>query len=195
MTDQKERFKFLVFFLVACIGFFAGINYFENSDIKIVQIAKGCFEFGLLQLLENKNLFILLCNIVVSSTKYCVLMVLGSLSWWLFALIPANAFSLGFKQGIVVSFVIRLLGIRYFFDCLLICLFSSGILVFFSFICLKIFNKRLYSVKFSKTNNTDREFLLNMILMYVFLIIGVFLFFVFLKIVPSRLCGLTQTFL
>ena len=195
MTERKERFKLLIFFLVASIGFFTGLNYFKNADIRIIQTAKGCFEFGLLQLLENENLFIIFCRILVSSIKYYFFMILGAFSWWLFGMIPANVFSLGFKQGVAVSFIVKLLGVKYFFDCLLICLFSIGVLVFFSFVSLKIFNKRLHTFKYSKINNTDRTFLLNIMLMHIFLVVTVFLFFLFLLIFSSHLYGLTQTFL
>ena len=195
MVKYKDITKFLVFLFFSIVGFSAGMNFFDNVDTYTVESAKGCFEFGLYQILTNEKEFVVFIMILFSALKYIGIMIVGIFSWWLFPIVPMNDFFLGFKMGVAACFAFKIMGIGGFFDCALLSVLIVGILVFMAYVSYVILNRRLYHVKNRRIDTTDKIFLMKTLLYVIIFVFAVYFFFVFLKLSQSRLCGLTQTFL
>ena len=70
MVKYKEITKLFVFLFFSIVGFSAGMNFFDNVDTYTVESAKGCFEFGLYQILTNEKEFVVFIMILFSALKY-----------------------------------------------------------------------------------------------------------------------------
>ncbi len=195
LFKYRDRIIIFVFLLLGAIGFATGVNFIKNSKDISVYYIKDCFEFGIFPLMEGKQIQSIIISIITSSIKHYLIFLMGSLSWFLFPLVPVNMFCVSFKMGVVLTYVISLLGIKGFFS-------NSAMLVFCLFVifsalcfCYFIFVFRLERVNKSRINKNDLLLFKKTLLFFLIFIFLISLFLLMLKFTNSLISGLLNSFL
>ena len=195
MFKYRDRIIVVIFLLLGAIGFATGVNFIKNSKDISVYFIKDCFEFGIFPLMEDKQIQSIIISIITSSIKHYLIFLTGSCSWALFPLVPVNMFCISFKMGVILTYVVSLLGIKGFFSngaMLVFCLF-----VIFSAICLCYFISvfRFERVNKSRINKNDILFFKKTLLFFLIFIVLLSLFVLMLKFTNSLISGLLNSFL
>ncbi len=158
MNFYQERWKFVVFCIIAAIGFATGIHYAGMIGTEQINSIKGCFEFGLWTLLSGGSYGACLARLMVSCLKNYGMLLLGAFSWLLFATVPFTLFGISFKSGVCFSFVAAVLQWRGIVEILFMMLLSLLIMAAAVFFAVTIFNRCIYHRNLKRFDTTDKNF-------------------------------------
>ena len=192
---KKDRAIYIVLFVISAIGIATGINYQKTVSNETIKILKKSFEFGMYDFLLGEEFFKIFFSVVLSVCKHFIVFSLGALWWGTYPLIPLNLFGIGFKMGIVLSFVISLLKFNGILE-----IVSLSIIVFFIILCAVIYcknvtEKRIKWNRYKKIDLTDIRFITISAIGAILLSLILILLFFLSKNSGMKLYGLFATFL
>ncbi len=186
LDHLRKNKSVFIFILISAVAFFVGINYQYLIESKIFSVAKGCMEFGMLQLFCGQRLVNIFKALVLSLFKHFILFFVGSLHWFLFPISLLNLFCLCFKCGLSFSYCCSVLGIKGIFQCLILLLACFTIIAWSVYFVKLVFEQRRSDGACLK-NTFKRCALISVCL---FIVISVI--FVFIKISGMKICGIAN---
>ena len=192
---KKDKIIYIVLFVISVIGIATGINYQKTVSNETIKLFKKSFEFGLYNFFFGESFFLIFFSLFFSLVKHFVVFSLAAFWWWTYPLIPLNLFGIGFKMGIVMSFVISILKINGLLEIIALLIIVFFIMFVAIIFCKNITDKRIKLNRYNKIDYTDIRFILiSGICVLVLTLILIFLFFLS-KYSGLKLYGLFTTFL
>lgn len=123
---EKQKIRFFAVTLLALVGFFTGLNYFDNNSLEEI---KGCFEFGFVFLLCGEGILKSLKRLIFDAVKNFLLLFFGAYITFLLPLTFFSLFCLNFKMGVFFACISKTLGFGGIVEIVFMMFLSAFILV------------------------------------------------------------------
>ena len=176
--------------LLSVIGFAAGLHLQSLLKSDTLAVAKGCFSFGLWQLMEGKPYALCCLFVFLSVLFHACLLLCGTLSWISFPAVPAALFGIGFKVGVAFAFLSPC-GV---WETVWLVAFCLPVLFASCALACREWERRLYHLKL-RPDNSDRAFLQRVLLGCAALIAILCLFLLPAVLLPCGFYALFDTLL
>ena len=135
---KKDKAIYTILFLISVIGIATGMNYQKTISVETIKTLKKSFEFGLYNFFLGTDFLKIYFSMIFSLFKHFIIFSLGMFWWGIYPIVLLNLFGIGFKMGIVLSFVISLLKFNGIME-----IISVFIIVFFIVFCAVIYCKNI----------------------------------------------------
>jgi len=147
---------FCVLAAISSIGFASGISFFKINGIDKIKSFSGCFEFGLLEIMNGERLSVCVLASLASSGEIALVCVLSSISSLMYIMNIVNVFGVSFKCGVSFACISFLLGRSI--ETVIFFVFHFAVCGATSFFALQIFERRVYHFKLKRFDSTDGAF-------------------------------------
>ena len=191
---KKDKIIFICLLFVSLIGIATGINYQKQLNDTTITVIKKSFEFGLYEIFYGEQFLKIFIDVFVSVLKHFIVFFIGGISWFSYSVIPLNLFGIGFKLGIVLSYVTSMLKLKGVFEFFVLIIILFLIIVIFNFFCMQItMHKINNSIK--KNNYFDKEFIYKTFVIFGIMIISIIVIYFLVINIKLNLFGLFKTIL
>ena len=194
MRNEHKLF-FIAFVFIGAVGFSTGIHYQRIIDLNTLSVAKGCFEWGILALMNGEKIGKCLIESIISVLKHFFIMAVGVLNWLTFLLVPLEIFCISFKTGICMSFFIKNMMTVSIFEKTAVSLFLILMMLASVVFAAVTAERRTYHMTLRGFDLTDKKAILFGTLLTLCTVLCAVLFVVWCAIPSNAIYGVLNTIL
>ena len=189
------RIRFAIFILIFLLGYFTGSNFFDNISIDMISHTRGCFEFGLIAIIEGDGPYAVFIKMIKDAVKHFLLMAPAAFFRLMYPLMVVDHYCVGFKVGVATSVIFGLFGLKGIGECFFIVLYSIVVCAFFVCFTCGISARISIRGRNSRFNGSDIAFLKSNGMIFGLFITLLGIVFSLSKVFGLRIIGLSGSFL